>query len=151
LKTKSLIILLAYIIIILDFVIGGCQAPAAAPKTTTTTTPAPATTTAATPKTTAAPSVQIVEPKYNVLSPRGVQLPVDIKPLSARLDTFDGKTIYVNQGEADPVIMPALFARVQKDYPKATWKYIFTSSFGPNTPEQEVLTGAKAVIRGISW
>ena len=85
------------------------------------------------------------------MNPRGVALPVDIKPLAARLDTLDGKVIYVNQGEADPVIMPPLWARVQKDYPKTTWKLIASSSFGPSSVEAEVTANAKAVIRGIGW
>jgi hypothetical protein len=88
---------------------------------------------------------------YNYLDPRGIQPPVQLSSLAKRLDTFDGKTMYVNQGEADPIIMPALWERVQKDYPKANWKYIQTSSFGPSAPETEILQSANAVIRGIAW
>ena len=88
---------------------------------------------------------------YNYLDPRGIQPPVQLSSLAKRLTTFDGMTMYVNQGEADPIIMPALWERVQKDYPKANWKYIQTSSFGPSAPEQEVKDTADAVIRGIAW
>ncbi len=91
------------------------------------------------------------EKSFACLSPIGIQPPVQISPLAPRLDKFDGKTIYVNQGEADPVIMPALWERVQKDFPKTTWKYIATSSFGPASPEQEVRDTADAVLRGIAW
>ena len=91
------------------------------------------------------------EKSYACLSPIGIQPPVQISPLAPRLDKFDGKTIYVNQGEADPIIMPALWERVQKDFPKTTWKYIATSSFGPATTEQEVKDTADAVLRGIAW
>jgi hypothetical protein len=76
---------------------------------------------------------------------------VDVKPLAERLDTFDGKTMYVNQGEADPIIMPALWERVQKDFTKTDWTYISTSGFGPTTPEAAVLAAADAVIRGNAW
>jgi hypothetical protein len=87
-----------------------------------------------------------------VLSPRGVALPVQIKPLAERPASLDGLIIYVNQAEADPIIMPALWARVQKDYPKVQWKLILpTSLFGPNTPEAIVTQEAKGVIRGVGW
>ena len=85
------------------------------------------------------------------MNPRGIQQPVQISALAARLDTIKGKVIYINQGEADPIIMPAIWERVQKEFPDTTWKYIFTSSFGPPTPEDEVKATAKAVVRGISW
>jgi hypothetical protein len=88
---------------------------------------------------------------YACLDPKGIQPPVQVSSLAARLDTIKGKTIYVNQGEADPIIMPAIWERVQKDFPDTTWKYIFTSSFGPASPEAEVKADGKAVIRGISW
>ena len=92
-----------------------------------------------------------VEKEYRCLNPQGIQPAVEISALAPRLDTLDGKTIYVNQGEADPVIMPALWERVQKDYPNTNWKLIATSTFGPSAPEQEVLDTADAVIRGVSW
>ncbi len=117
-------------------------------------TPTPAQTAATTvPAPAPATVTQIVEKDkvYNCLSPQGIQPSVEIKPLAARLDTLDGKVVYVNQGEADPIIMPALWERVKKDYPKTNWKYIATSSFGPSSLEAEVTASAKAVIRGIAW
>ena len=74
-----------------------------------------------------------------------------IVSLAARLDSIKGKVIYVNQGEADQVIMPALWDRLNKDYPDTTWKLIASSSFGPAAPEDEVKQTAKAVIRGNAW
>jgi hypothetical protein len=147
LKKINLIPIITSIVLALVLVIMACgqaTTPAA-----TTTTPAPATTTtkAAAPVTT---TVE-VDKKYQCLSPQGIQLPVQISPLAPRLTTFDGVVVYVNQGEADPIIMPALWTRVQKDYPKTTWKLIASNQFGSNTPEAEVLSTAKAVIRGISW
>ncbi len=151
-KSRRLLLLLANLLVVLTFVLVGCQSTATPPTTTPTatktTTP---TTTAAVPTTTTVTQTVEVDRKYNCLSPQGVQLPVQISALAPRLTTFDGLTIYVNQGEADPITMPALYERVQKDYPKTTWKYIATSGFGPNAPEDEVKQTAKAVIRGISW
>jgi hypothetical protein len=106
---------------------------------------------ASTPTSTPAPNVIEKEKSYNCLSPIGVQPPINIVPLSPRLDTIKGKTIYVNQGEADPVIMPALWDRLNKDYPDTNWKLIASSSFGPAAPEDEVKQNAKAVIRGNAW
>ena len=150
-KGKGLLLLLANLLVILTFVLVGCQStPTTTPQTTTTTNPIPTTTTS-TPTTTTVTQTVEVDKKYNFLSPQGVQLPVQVSALAPRLTTFDGLVMYVNQGEADPITMPALYERVQKDYPKTTWKYIATSGFGPNTPETEVLQTAKGVIRGISW
>jgi hypothetical protein len=151
LKSKSLLFFLANVLVVISFALVGCQSATPTPTATTNpTTTAPAATVAPTPT----PTPQVVEKDkvYNCISPQGVQLPVQISALSPRLTTFDGQLIYVNQGEADPIIMPALWTRVQKDYPKAIWKLIATSSFGPNAPEQEVIDAKpKALIRGISW
>ena len=92
-----------------------------------------------------------VEKTYRCLNPTGDCIPVDIHPLAPRLDTLEGKTIYVNQGEADPVIMPALYKRLRREFPDTEWRLIETSEFGPNTPEKAVLDEADAVIRGVCW
>ena len=78
-------------------------------------------------------------------------MPVNVFPLAERLDTLDGKEGWVNQGEADPIIMPAIWERVQVDFPKTSWHYIATSSFGPTSPEADVVAAADFVIRGNSW
>ena len=93
-----------------------------------------------------------VEDEYRCLSPRGIALPVETLPLSERLDTIDGKTIYIRQGEADPVIMPALYEYAKENYPGTEWVYHEpTSGFGPNTPGDEEVENADALIRGIGW
>jgi hypothetical protein len=144
LKIKHLLPLLVSIVLILVMVATSCT-PAAGPATTVTVTP-PAVTVTATPTSAAAK-----DKTYRAVNPAGDFTPVQTKSLAPRLDTLDGKLIYVNQGEADPIIMPALYDRLKKDYPKTTWKMIATSSFGPSTPEAEVTANAKAVIRGIGW
>jgi hypothetical protein len=145
LKSKYLLPLLFSIILILIMVATSCTPLPQATPTETTSKPAVTTTVTVTPK------VVTTDKVYRALNPVGISPPVEIKSLSPRLDTLDGKVIYVNQGEADPIIMPALIERLKKDYTKTTWKYIASSSFGPNEPEEEVLKDAKAVIRGIAW
>jgi hypothetical protein len=72
--------------------------------------------------------------------------------LAPRLDTLDGKTIYVQQGEADPVIMPALAEHLAKNYTKTTWVYYKpTSSFVVSAPDDTTKADAKATICGIAW
>lgn len=149
-KGKNSILLISSVALILVLLLTGCNGAStptpsatATPTATATATPAPT----ATPK----PSPMGVELTYNCLNPQGSFVPVTISALAPRLDTIDGKLIYVNQGEADPVIMPALWERVQKDYPKTDWKYIAVSSFGPTAVEADVRAAADAVIRGIAW
>jgi hypothetical protein len=92
-----------------------------------------------------------IEKTQKILNPQGIPQPVEIKPLAPRLSTLNGKTIYVVQSETDPVIMPALWERLNKDYPKANWKQIVTDGFGPDIPEDEVLKNAQAIIHGNAW
>ena len=58
-----------------------------------------------------------VEKTFKCLNPQGEYMPVETIGLSERLDTLDDKTIYICQGEADPVIMPALYKMLQETYP----------------------------------
>jgi hypothetical protein len=151
LKKINLIPIITSVVLALVLVIMACGQATQTP-TSTTPTAAPSTTAKAPAPAPATTTVTAeVDKKYQCLSPQGIQLPVQISPLAPRLTTLDGNVIYVNQGEADPIIMPALWTRVQKDYPKATWKLIASNQFGSNTPEAEVLQTAKGVIRGISW
>jgi hypothetical protein len=152
LKRKNLILIISSILLAIVFMLSGCsQAPSTPQATNTATTPTPTQQSSVSTPTTPQQQVVYKDQVYNCVSPRGIQLPVTIKTLAPRIDTLEGKVVYVNQGEADPIIMPALWERVQKDYPKTTWKYIASSGFGPNTLEDEVKTSAKAVIRGIAW
>jgi hypothetical protein len=146
LKSKHLLALLASIILILILVATSCT-PTAQP-TQTTSKPATTVTVTATPTSTTAPAT---DKKYNVLSPRGIQLPVQISPLAARLDNFDGKHMWVTQAEADPIIMPALYKRLQKDFPKATWHFTESSARGPKQLTADEQKTAAAIIQGIGW
>ena len=143
-ERKKLIALVASFGLVLVLVLCGCPSETS-PSPTPTATPSPTVQPSPTP--TIAPELE-----YNALSPRGIALPVEIVPLAERLDTINGKTIYIRQGEADPVIMPALYEYAQANYPGTTWVYYEpTSGFGPTSPGDEVKDNADAVIRGVGW
>ena len=92
------------------------------------------------------------EKTYSCLNPVGIQPPVTISPLAPRLDTLDGKTIFIVQGEADPVIFPALYEACKAKFPKTTWNYYQpSSSFGPSSIDDTVKAEAKATLRGVAW
>lgn len=149
LNKNGLLLILISVVTVFTLLAISCASqaqPTLTPTVTVTVTPTP--TTLPTPTSTPV----VTDKKYNVLSPRGVALPVQIFSLSPRLDTLDGKTIYVVQGEADPVIMPALNDYLQKNYTKTTWVYYQpSSSFGPAAPDATTLAAAKGVIRGNAW
>jgi hypothetical protein len=150
LERKKLIALTASVALVLVLVLSGCGGEEATPTPTATPTATPTPTATAPP--TATPTPIPPEIEYNALSPRGIALPVEIESLAERIDTIDGKTIYIQQGEADPVIMPALYEYAQANYPNTTWVYYQpTSGFGPNNPDSEVRENADAAIRGIGW
>jgi hypothetical protein len=94
---------------------------------------------------------------YNVLDPRGIQASVTLHALAPRLTTLVGKTILFDQGEADPVVMPALWAQLTADHPEVTWKREVSASFGPTSVESTYYNSATktplidAVIRGNAW
>ena len=102
--------------------------------------------------------------EYRALNPVGIFIPVETSALSPRLDTIVGKTLYVCQGEADPVIMPALYEALQHEFPSTTFIYYDRSDFGPSRPgtggsasstnlpeDPDILTKVDGVIRGIGW
>jgi hypothetical protein len=156
LSRRKLIALLASIALVLVLVLTGCGQA---------TTPPSAPSTSSTPS---APQVVKetveVEKTYKVVSPTGEFIPVMTQALAPRLDTWDGKTIYVCQGEADPVIMPALYPALVAKYPKTAFIYYDVSSFGPSVPgtgatatstgqpeDPDILKKVDAVIRGNGW
>lgn len=166
-KVRNVIPIITSVILAIVLVIMACT-QAAVPKPTTLTPlqqPTTATITPTnTPTTTPTPQVIVKAPTYRALNPQGSEQPVQISPLAPRLDTFDGKTIYVRCSESDPVIMPALWDKLKKDNPKTTFKWMnattaisYDTIFGGSghltatKPEDEVLKNAKAVIMGVAW
>ena len=163
-KSRKIIVLVASIFLILVLLATGCSAstPATSTQTTPTTKPAPSTVTTVAPPTTVTVEV---DKKYNAVNPTGFFNPVQIKSLAPRLTTIEGKTIYVCQGEADPVIMPALWKAIVPKFPKTKFLYYDVSAFGPTVPgtgstpaasnalpeDPDILSKVDGIVRGIGW
>jgi hypothetical protein len=144
LKTRKIVFLVFSIVVIAMLVAMACG-QAAAPATTSK----PAATTAPT----SAPTTQVAakEKTYNCLNPTGEFVPVQTIALSPRLTTIEGKTIVIDQGEASPVVMPALIDYLPKKYPNTKWVvYAPLVAFGRTAPE-DVELKADAIIRGNAW
>ncbi len=92
-----------------------------------------------------------VQNTYKFLNPAGVPGPIKVQGLAPRLDTIEGKTIYVKVCEAGPQTGPYLYQYLVDKYPKTNWVHIQNNGFGPTTPEDEVLENADALIGGQSW
>jgi len=61
------------------------------------------------------------ESKVTVVNPRGTPPPIRLVPMAPRLDTLDGKTIYViNIGFGD-TFLPEVQKVMAEKYPKTTW------------------------------
>ncbi len=87
---------------------------------------------------------------YKCLNPTGIQEPVDTVPLAQRLNKLDGKTIWISTAEADPVIMPALAARLKTDYPNVNWlEKQSHNEVVRLTPEE--MKKADGLIQGVAW
>ena len=151
LKRKKIVVLFAVLITIASVLLSGCAGSTTQPPAQTTTPTGTTATNAPAPAPVTVTSTVEVDKKYNVLSPRGVQLPVQISPLAARLTTFDGKDMWVTQAEADAVIMPALYDRLVKEYPKAIWHKTESAARGPKQLTADEQKTAAAVIQGIAW
>ena len=68
--------------------------------------------------------------KITVLNPRGIQPPIRLIPMAPRLDTLDGKTIYIVDTKY-PLTAPfvqEVFKVMKEKYPKTTW--IFREKLG---------------------
>jgi hypothetical protein len=61
------------------------------------------------------------ESKVTVVNPRGTPPPIRLVPMAPRLDTLDGKTIYViNIGFGD-TFLPEVQKVMAEKYPKTNW------------------------------
>ncbi len=87
---------------------------------------------------------------YKCLNPRGVEEPVDTKPLAPRLDTLEGKTIWIRTEEADPVIMPVLSRRLKAEYPNVEWREKGATA-GSDELTAEEMKSADGLIQGVAW
>ena len=88
---------------------------------------------------------------YKCLNPVGINRgSVDLYPLAPRLDTLDGKTIYISMsGEAETMI--ALQERLKKAYPNVNWKENVNRGPAPLEISDEEMKTTDAMIQGIVY
>ena len=87
---------------------------------------------------------------YKCLNPVGIQQPVDTFPLAPRLDSIDGKEIYISAcGEPD--ITLALEKKLKSTYPNVNWKTKRTYITDPVRLSFEEAKTADALIQGVAW
>lgn len=92
------------------------------------------------------------EPKLTVLNPRGMPPPIRLVPMAPRLDTLDGKTVYLVGISFTEPVMGELHKLLQERYPKTTWVYKNRGgSFFADSPElwNEIKERGNAAILGI--
>lgn len=140
--TFSLFLMLAVVVLPL---VGGC-----AGKTTTVTTTKTVTATATA---TATKTVEVeVEKEFAVLNPRGLILEIERVPLSARLDTLDGKKIYV-LGQKGASQIGGLYRALVAAYPKTTFVNVGKETFwGADEPTlwNIVLADGDGLVYGVA-
>jgi hypothetical protein len=62
-----------------------------------------------------------VEAKIQVLNPRGALPPIRLAPMAPRLDTLDGKTVYIISASFGEPLMPEMQKVLAETYPKTNW------------------------------
>ena len=63
------------------------------------------------------------EAKISVLNPRGVLPPIRLIPMAPRLDTLDGKTVYIIHTAFGEPFLPEMQKLLAARYPKTNWIY----------------------------
>ena len=63
------------------------------------------------------------EAKIAVLNPRGTQPPIRLIPMAPRLDTLDGKTIYIVNVAFGDTFLPETLKVLSERYPKTNWVF----------------------------
>ena len=87
---------------------------------------------------------------YKCLNPVGMQVPVKTYPLAPRLDTLDGKEIWLSiTGEPDITI--ALERQLKRDYPTVNWRVKKTYMPVQVPLSEEEMKTTDAVIQGVCW
>jgi len=90
------------------------------------------------------------EKTYKCLNPVGITPPVDTHPLAPRLDSLDGKQIYISIcGEPDITI--PLEKKLKMDYPNVNWKIKKTYGIDPLRMSEEEMKTCDGVIQGVAW
>lgn len=92
------------------------------------------------------------EAKIAVLNPRGTPPPIRLVPMAPRLDTLDGKTIYViNIGFGD-TFLPEVQKVLAEKYPAANWVFKRKrGSYFDDDPKlwEEIKDKGDAMIMGV--
>ena len=87
---------------------------------------------------------------YKCLNPVGISVPVKTFPLAPRLDTIDGKTIYISiTGEPDITI--PLEKKLKGDYPNVNWQTKKTYGTTQIPLSEEEMKTCDGLIQGVAW
>ncbi len=87
---------------------------------------------------------------YKCLNPAGIQVPVETSPLAPRLDTIEGKEIWLSiTGEPDITI--PLEKKLKMDYPEVNWKTKKSYTPAPVPLSDEEMKTADGLIMGVCW
>jgi hypothetical protein len=90
------------------------------------------------------------EKVHKCLNPVGISIPVETFPLAPRLDTMDGKTIYLSiTGEPDITI--PLEKVLRSRYPQVNWKTKKTYTIDPVRLSEEEIKSCDGLIQAICW
>ena len=87
---------------------------------------------------------------YKCLNPVGIQIPVNTSPLTPRLDTLNGKTIFISiTGEPDITI--PLEQKLKSDYPNVEWEVKKTYGTTQIPLSDEEMKTCDGLIQGVAW
>ena len=87
---------------------------------------------------------------YKCLNPVGIRNPVETFPLSPRLDTLEGKEIWLSIcGEPDITI--PLEKKLKMEYPDVNWRIKKTYVTNPVPLTEEEMKTADGLIQGVVW
>jgi hypothetical protein len=98
----------------------------------------------------------MAEKVYKCLNPVGYQDPVDLVPISKRLDKLDGKKIFlsIGAGGEQDILIP-LRKQLPASYPQVDWQIKMAGAHltieGSKAISEEEMKVADAVIRGVVW
>ncbi|MBI2851124.1 MAG: hypothetical protein HYX80_08825 [Chloroflexi bacterium] len=87
---------------------------------------------------------------YKCLNPAGIQQPIELFPLAPRLDSIDGKEIYISMA-GEPDVNIALEKRLKADYPDVNWKTKKTYQTNAVPLSEEEMKTTDAVIQSVVW
>lgn len=98
----------------------------------------------------------MAEKIYKCLNPVGTHETVDIHPLAPRLDSLEGKTIYLSIGAGgEQGLMIPLPKRLQEAYPRVNWKVTHAPPHmtiaGSMALTDEEMKEADGLLRGVVW